>query len=202
MKVRSKVKSLAWKLGQQLINSKRRCLNWRGDGVHSPYAFNFIRHVIRNPHPYEAYRRLYNKQEAQKLKKQYGDEQCITDRKRLELLFRIALHQQANTYYIHQAQVNELPHFYIQASGYRGVSQTIQEAELILIESNDFDGWKALKANPNIRIVILNTYAPNIRQAIKKQRLNLNPTVIFRLKGLEIWIWRRATTTGNYSVYF
>ncbi len=38
----------------------RRAMMWRtslGFGIHSPFAFGFVRNVLRNPHPFYAFRR-------------------------------------------------------------------------------------------------------------------------------------------------
>ena len=79
---------------------KRRILNWRGDGVHSPFAFNLIRNVIRQPHPYNAYRLLYSNDEAERINAEVGRNKLWTKRKYLELIFRITDYHKAQACYL------------------------------------------------------------------------------------------------------
>lgn len=201
--MKKKLPKIAWRLGQKLVNTKRRFFNWRGDGVHSPYAYNFIRQVIRNPHSYEAYRHLYNTQRAREQSHFYGDK-TICDRKRLELLFRLALHQQAEQCYLHspiEEAGESLAKTYIGATGYRTFATKMDDASLIVLEHcKDLSLEQIDLVLPN-RMLVLNTRHAELRHKLKAWRARLKPTVVFRMVGLEVWIWRQHTTSGIYPVY-
>ena len=96
---------------------RRRLLNWRGDGVHSPFAFNLIRNVIRQPHPYNAYRLLYSNEEAERINEGASKSKLWTKRKYLELIFRITHHHKAQACYL-EGDPKSLVLKYIHATGY------------------------------------------------------------------------------------
>lgn len=198
---------LSWRAYQHLVNLKRRLLNWRGDGVHSPYAFRLIRQVIRNPHTYEAYRNLYDKARARQYRSCWA-ESCIVDKSRLELIFRLVLSHQPDRYYIHSAgrvEANDLLRDYVCATGYRQSAERREEAELLIVE--DMAEGECLKTflPPKGRakyMLLLNTHNPRVRASLQGIKVERYAPISFKLIGLEIWVWRPNTTPGRYPVYY
>ena len=168
---------------------KRRILNWRGDGVHSPFAFNLIRNVIRQPHPYNAYRLLYSNDEAERINEEDSQNKLWTKRKYLELIFRI-------THY-HKAQA-----CYLEATGYGAICSDIKLADTIILEHatpKDFTLSEQQKEN---LWILINTNNPQVKQWAEQMKETLNPPIVFDIVGMNIWIWRTATTPGYYPVYY
>lgn len=195
---------LSWRIRQRLINAKRRLLNWRGDGVHSPFAFDYIRQVIRNPYPYEAYRFLYNKSEAKHLKEQYGTS-VISDKAILELIFRCVLRQKPADYsIISTCPNNQFLLSYIEATGYRNrLYSNSLAADLTIIESLPDSSIEIPSESKRERqILLLNTADPRVRAWAKQHRQDWQPTLSFEMIALEIWIRRPSTTPGHYPVYY
>lgn len=206
-KFRSWYRSLIWSIGQWLVNQKRRLLNWRGDGVHSPYAFNLIRQVLRCPHPYEAYRNLYDKAEAKCEKALYGT-RAITEQRRLELLFRLVHSFAPKASAIlsvprEREHLTSLSRRYVEATGYRHWAEDYRQADLLVMEAVP-EGLMArsLVAHPEHYMLILNTQDAEVRLWAKTARAELQPPITFDLVGLQIWVWRPHTTSGHYPVYF
>ena len=112
---------------------KRRILNWRGDGVHSPFAFNLIRNVIRQPHPYNAYRLLYSNDEAERINAEASKNKLWTKRKHLELIFRITHYHKAQACYL-KDDPKSLVLKYIHATGYGAMCSDIKQADTIILE--------------------------------------------------------------------
>lgn len=195
---------LSWRIQQRLINAKRRLLNWRGDGVHSPFAFDYIRQVIRNPYPYEAYRFLYNKSEAKHLREQYGNA-VLSDKAILELIFRCALRQRPADYsVISSCPSNTLLSQYIEATGYRNkLSNSTLDTDLAIIESLPEELTVIPPTTKRERqALLLNTANPQVREWAKQHRQDWQPTLSFAMIALEIWIRRPSTTPGHYPVYY
>ena len=170
---------------------KRRILNWRGDGVHSPFAFNLIRNVIRQPHPYNAYRLLYSNEEAK----------LWTKRKYLELIFRITHYHKAQACYL-EGDPKSLVLKYIHATGYGAMCSDIKQADTIILEHatpKDFTLSEQQKEN---LWILINTNNPQVKQWAEQMKETLNPPIVFDIVGMNIWIWRTATTPGYYPVYY
>lgn len=197
--------NLAWSISQKIINLKRRLCNWRGDGVHSPYAFRFIRNVIRNPHTYEAYRHLYNSHLAQKQKKHFAS-RVISKRTSLELLFRLVFDFAPQQYYIHSLALiqghESLSQKYILATGYRNRAEHYGQADLLLVEGTH-DGLELdiLLGHPPRYMLLIYTQDYKLCQWAKQAKIQLKPPISFKLVGWQIWVWRPQTTSGHYPVY-
>lgn len=202
--------AILWSLGQRFVNLKRRLCNWRGDGVHSPYAFNFIRQVIRNPHPYEAYRTLYDGALAKRWAEVGAAEHYMLERSLLELAFRAAHHQAPRGIYIHtrypEGMGQEERHLlaeYLGATGYRQRLDSPEEAELIVVENLRESLELQLGAEQRAGCMLLfNTRDASVRAWLKSKREALAPPITFEVVGMELWIWRAATTPGRYPVYY
>lgn len=200
------INRLYWVAYKRIVNAKRYLLNRRGDGVHSPYAFNFIRQVIRNPHPFDAFARLYDTDKAQVYRKAFAHN-SITKRRTLELLFRAThIHHPQTIYYsghILEPNSSTLVQDYLRATGYYQLTSDIKSCQLIIFEALPSTNTLALlEYPPRDRMLILNTNNPQIRQWLKKARQRLQAPIIFKTTELEIWIWRPNTTPGIYPVYY
>lgn len=204
--MRKHLNKLSWSIRQKVINSKRRVLNWRGDGVHSPYAFNFIRQVIRNPHPFDAFTSLYDKEKGKAFRLAFADD-AITKRRILELIFRaVHAHQPQSLYYIGQKlepYETSLLDDYLRATGYYSPSTLLKECQLVIVEHLANPSLLAdLKYPIDYRMVIVNMNSPLVRTWSREARKQLNPPIIFKVVGLEFWVWRTNTTPGVYPVYY
>lgn len=180
---------------------KRRILNWRGDGVHSPFAFNLIRNVIRQPHPYNAYRLLYSNEEAERINEGASKSKLWTKRKYLELIFRITHHHKAQACYL-EGDPKSLVLKYIHATGYGAMCSDIKQADTIILEHatpKDFTLSEQQKEN---LWILINTNNPQVKQWAEQMKETLNPPIVFNIVGMDIWIWRTATTPGYYPVYY
>lgn len=204
------LEDILWSAGQRFVNLKRRLCNWRGDGVHSPYAFDFIRQVIRNPHPYEAYRELYDKALAERWAEADGEEHYILKPSLLELAFRATHRHAPQGIYIHsrypeacRADVRHLLSEYLVATGYRQQVAKPQEAELIVVE-NVLEPLELQLSEKQRQgcMVLINTRDASVREWLRLVRKALAPPIIFEVVGMEIWVWRAGTTPGHYPVYY
>lgn len=193
---------LPFRLIGKLIQAKRRLLNWRGDGVHSPYAYRVIRETIRNPHPFSAFTHLYNATQAQTLRHKYKDRYC-THRKHLELIFRFVHNHRPESIYFAEGS-ESLIHSYLKATGYYNESSEITLAQLIIIEDicPKIEELLSRKDNKRDFYMILNTHNPEVRVWINRHRTQLCPPIIFDTLPLQMWVWRTATTPGHYPVYY
>lgn len=189
-------------LQEGLTQIKRRLLNWRGDGVHSPYAFDVIRNVIRQPHPYTSFPHLYRSQEAEVCRHRSKDKRLWTKRKHLELLFRLVHHHQAQRIFMDVDPQSLVPR-YVEATGYGGRVERPQDADLIVVEHRPLDFMMALSSDQEQRLcIIINTSNEAVARWAKETELRLAPPIIFEVVGMQVWIWRRATTAGRYPVYY
>lgn len=203
--MRKSLSRYTWALRQRLINVKRRLLNWRGDGVHSPYAYNFIRQVIRNPHPFDAFARLYDPQLAQELRLATGD-RAFTRRSMLELLFRCVHAYKPSSVYIIAEQLSgrkSLVEQYVEATGYSQRADSAEHSELIILEQVPDSGMaERLVQQSRERMILINTRNAELRAWCQQYRRLLAAPITFSVVGLEIWLWRSKTTPGKYPVYY
>lgn len=189
----------AWHLASSLKRLRNRLLHSRGDGVHSPYAYRLIRDVVRCPYPYDAYRTLYKKTEAQALRMRRGVS-ALTRRKDLELIFRLThAWKPDKTHLI--ATSESLIFNYVSATGYRNLSEEIRGTDLIIIEHEPPRAKLSRPQQGERLMIIINKRHPPIRQWAKEMQVELQPPIIFDLVDLDLWVWREATTSGFYPVY-
>lgn len=203
--MKKRLRNYSWILTQRLINAKRRVLNWRGDGVHSPYAFNFIRQVIRNPHPFDAFARLYDPILAQQYKRSTEDT-AFTRRSILELIFRVVHAYKPSSVHLVAYQIagrRSLLEQYIEASGYGQHRDKAESSDLVVLEQvPDAELCERLLKHPRERILLINTRHPGLRTWCKRHKRLLGVPISFSVVGLEIWLWRSHTTPGKYPVYY
>ena len=50
--------------------------------------------------------------------------------------------------------------------------------------------------------ILINTNNPQVKQWAEQMKETLNPPIVFDIVGMNIWIWRKATTPGYYPVYY
>lgn len=199
--------TLSWYIYKRAVNSKRRLFNWRGDGVHSPYAFNFIRQILCNPHPFDAFARLYDKQKAKRYRKHFAGD-SITQRSSLEIIFRaVHAHKPQSVCCIGRTlEDDNTPSLlieYIQATGYNNLEPTPNNRDIVILEYlPQQDISLALKGRNKNCMLIINLNSPELRVWIKQARKELRPPIVFKLVEFEIWVWRDNTTPGVYPVYY
>lgn len=191
-----------WYISSWLVNLKRRLVNWRGDGVHSPYAFRMIRDVFRTPYPYSAFRYLYRKQRASELQHQQGV-RLMTERRTLELVFRLVHQHAPRALYLMTATESLLP-AYVQATGYAHYTTELSEAEVIVLEEHIPETLaNYLKEHhPERLLILIYIMNPTLRAWCARERALINPPIVFKTTQLEAWVWRPATTPGVYPVYY
>lgn len=209
--------SLLYRLRRSGLRAKRLIANRRGDGVHSPYAFDVIRQVVRNPHPYTAFSTLSAKlaERSDMLKRTYGD-RLITNPRDAELIFRfVHLAGSAERHILlYSLEDSILPH-YIQAVG-KGLllayftSNTMehQSPAIIIVEDTSESQLDELiqVLERQLRksyemMLIWHKANPRLRPLLAQVRPKLTPPITFDLAQLEIWVWRPATTHGHYPVF-
>lgn len=184
-----------------IVQLKRRLFNWRGDGVHSPFAFNMIRNVIRNPHPYCAFSRLYRTDQAKLIQQKVNRNELWTKPKHLELIFRIVHEHKAHAIYFDSEELSLLPR-YLRATGYGTPCSSLREADTIIIE-NTIPQDIIISPDQTKRLcLILNTGNTEVQNWSRKICKKLSPPIVFKIIDLEIWFWREATTSGVYPVYY
>lgn len=205
---------------QQVRRAKRRLVNRRGDGVHSPYAFRLIRQVIRNPHPYHCFGVLavQKRDVAQALRARYGD-RVVASRRVLELVFRLVAdsrprsvallapedsllptyikHAQTSVALLHKSSVSDAQ-----------VCEALLGADVIIIEDAEGDDLNRLlealaqlSVDEASKLVILHQRNPLVRQALKQASTRVSASIQFDLLDLRLWVWRRAVTRGRYKGY-
>lgn len=213
--------SIRYRLGRHLGRTKSMLLNRRGDGVHSPFAFRLIRQVLRNPHPYTAFGRLGELHRAQR--KTIGREsehRAITRRKHLEIIFRLSADCPAERVLLVSPSQSLVPAYIIEARPQAKIDyhstdaplaleqKTIDMTELIVLEDATetiltlvLQALSSKARTQRTQTLILNTYNPRLRAALRGIAKEQRADVQFDLKGLEIWVWRKGITPGRYSVY-
>lgn len=201
------------------LRTKRLLINRRGDGVHSPYAFDLIRQAVRNPHPYAVFSTLSKTltRRTSQLRQRHGD-LLITHFKDAELIFRLVhLAGSSNKcilLYSHEDSI--LPH-YIQATGKGQITQLItgmsysfghSKPTIIIVEDTSKiqldELTEALQTHLTAdgdMMLIWHRANPRLRPLITKVRQRLMPPITFDLAQLEVWVWRPATTHGHYIVF-
>lgn len=220
MKQKQPTNSLRYRLSRYIGRTKCMLLNRRGDGVHSPYAFRFIRQVLRNPHPYTAFNQLRTIHRERKSELRYTtNHHSIASRRFLECIFRLAADHQSRHVCLLTSTSSLIPTYIAQAipsaefitreDGSRYPStEVLRIAELIIIEDATqeelttlIEALKNRNKAERAHFLVLNTYNPALRAASKHLRKELRADIEFDLKGLEIWVWRTGITPGRYSVY-
>ncbi len=210
--------SLLYRSGQKLLQAKRFVFNRRGDGVHSPYAFNLISKVIRNPYPYDCFRLLKPeyKHLSNKLKKVYGD-QAVHSIKTAELIFRLAIHHHSDQCLLLTNEESLLLPYLEATAKFSNLSihnthanLELKPKALIILENYTEQKWEVLEqlikqsskeyAESGLMLII-NSQNPLLYKQKKDLVKRLSPRVHFQLKGLDIFVWRKALTKGKYSVY-
>lgn len=212
--------SIHYRLGRHIRRTKCMLLNRRGDGVHSPFAFRFIRQVLRNPHPYTAFEPLAGlHQERKKQLQKATGHQAIVRKRFLEIIFRLAVDYATNRISLWGAKDSLVSAYLSEAlplaliehrsTGIQAVdTHEICAARLIVLEDvlpNDLKQILQILRDKTkteeVQILVLNTYNPSLRAGIKTVQGKFKADVQFDLKGLEIWVWRKGLTPGCYSVY-
>ncbi len=196
-------------------------LHRRGDGVHSPYAFHLITKIIRNPHPYDCFRRLRSELDKKiKYIKQKLHPHIIYQTYTAELIFRLSSHHRARRVLLLSSYVDSILKPYLQATG--KVKEIIElddlnaqlnfnKKELSMIIIEDFQEKnleqlknllaELLKYNSKDLMIIFNTENPLVRSQVKALDNILSPQIRFSLQRLELFVWRHHTTPGRYNVF-
>lgn len=207
---------LATRLYRGLKRTKRAVLNRRGDGVHSPFAFDLIRQVFRNPHPYTAFTELgIMPSEHKYLAKLYGD-RLLKGTRSCELIFRL-VHRLAKGEVLLIAPKDSLLPKYIQATGKvqvlnhtsnvpRGLPRQAMPSTIIIEDLLPEDlphleqllhTWRACRDG----IIILHHHNPVIRKLTPRLRSIAMPDATFDSLDVELWVCRHMLTKGHYKVY-
>ncbi len=205
---------------------KRFLLHRRGDGVHSPYAFHLITKVLRNPYPYDCFRYLapQSRKLSQNLRKSCGD-RAIYSIRTAEVVFRLAVHHHSNSATLIGQELSLLEPYLLATSTVKSLKRCILSEDfsleklqsslsspLIIIEDLEEaklkDYLSALKEQVRLSeeqgedlMLILNSNNPILRKYLDDFVKTLLPVARFSMKNLEVFVWRKAMTKGNYQVY-
>lgn len=206
-----KTNSLLYRVSCRLRRLKRGVLNRRGDGVHSPFAFQLIRQTFRNPHPFVAFEKLRAKQGEglRALKADWGDS-LITRPKVAELIFRLVHHwlAQPDVVTLIAPAVSILPEYLWATSKVAELvhSETCPPALSSLLVVEDIAQAELL---PDLapplgaeRMVIWHRHNPKLRSQLKHLRKQHKPQAVFTTLDLEVWVWRRSLTPGRYTIHY
>ncbi len=213
--MKKKKNSLIYKSLTQVKQIKRFVFDRRGDGVHSPYAFNLITKVIRNPYPYDCFRFLSFDHKILSLSiKEHSGDRLVHRFKTAELIFRLALnHTSKDCILISQRKSLLIP--YLERVVKHVVQPSVEEfadmdtSALLIVEDCPLEQMENLKMlllrsieeqGQNLMIVF-NHNNPLLRKNSKSLAQWLNPPISFHLKHLKVFVWRAYTTPGSYNVY-
>lgn len=205
---------------QRMRRAKRRLLNSRGDGVHSPYAFRLIRQVIRNPYPYHCFDVLAveKRDVVEALREAYGD-RVVTHRRVLELIFRLVADAKPRSVALLAPEDSVLPTYIMYAHSKIELIHTIclrdtqacralLASDVIIVEDaqgDDLDrlfvALAELRADEASKLVLLHQRNPLVQRALKQIAARVVPPVQFDLLDLRLWVWRKSVTQGRYKVY-
>lgn len=194
-----------------LFRATRYVLHRRGDGVHSPLAFDVIRQVYRNPYPFLAFEELGAAFDAARRRKNYRS--LIHQRKVAETIFRF-VHRFGRGEIVLLSEPDTLLAPYLLATGkgiirFESIFEVQSLPEITIIESIQFDEVASLKellAQPRVlseevKMVILSKEHPLVREHLSHLRGAAQPVVIFDTLELEVWLWRSSLTEGRYKVF-
>ncbi len=224
--MKKKRNSLFYKSICPFVQAKRFVFNRRGDGVHSPYAFHLITRVIRNPYPYDCFRFLAHNhlERARAIKENYGD-RAVYRIKTAELVFRLATFHRAENvclfahkesilepYLRATSKVKHLSWYKLEEDFKPKEAVLDLDSSLIVLEDLTEEGMsfyldclarqiKAREQEGKDLMLIINTNNPFLRKRKSSLLTKLKPKVSLSLLGLEIFVWRKAITKGNYKVY-
>lgn len=198
-------------VGRLIRRSHRYLLHRRGDGVHSPLAFDVIRQVFRNPYPFVAFDRLAAQWTQESLREVVRGG-LVSRRSVAETIFRLVHYFGKERVALISLPNSHLPD-YIRATGKAKCfifAERISELYPVLIlesvSPSEIPGITELLSHPRTltwspEIVILNREQALIRQHLPHWRQIARPVVIFDTLELEVWVWRSALTNGRYKIF-
>lgn len=200
------------------MHAKRAVFNRRGDGVHSPYAFEVIRQVFRNPYPYTAFAPLGRQLRTHRasLRTLYGD-RLVSSPRIAELIFRLVHRHSRGEVLLIAPQESLLPH-YLQATGKASSLTQIatlpcgtMEALPTVVVAEDWGQASqaeiqafadSIIAHRGEQVIVLHRHNPFIGRELRYLRQVAQPEVVFDTLDIEVWVWRKAITPGRYKVHY
>lgn len=185
-----------------LKRMKRRLVNYRGDGVHSPYAFHIIHRIINCPYSFYCFEEI-----RQSLPK---SDPKLRKRLRLhEAVFRL-LHHHGQGEVMLYARPDGLLGRYLQhlrpSGGLSIGAENSRFARIVIVESLSLEEvelaldtlYGELKRGQEL-LLITYTRGENVQVFLQSIQERQVPWVTFDFLDLQLWVWRETLTPGRYK---
>lgn len=198
-------------LSRRLKRTKRLLVNRRGDGVHSPFAFQLIHRVIRSRRPYYCFEELRAVLRQQRSALSY---EAMHQARSLELVYRLLQELRPRAVYYRAAERSMLPS-YLEHSGlhHSPLSEVHrpEAASCVLLEGLPREG-EALEQLAE-RLIALRAQDSRLMLFVyhrgRRQRLDagglrqrLSPQLVLDLIDMELWFCDPSLTPCRYKAVY
>ncbi len=184
MKIRLSIKPKKWRI-KRLLGTPRRVARRKGFGIHSPFAFDFVRRVIAQPCQYYCYPHL--NAEAQK--------HHVAPR-HMRLLFRIALHFRPASFAIIGTQ--SAPWTTAILSGIPNAKEATNP--YLLVVTSHTDATEAIRCASNGGVVIIINHSRNHNTAIELWQ-NTSHGIMFCGSDIAIFVGLQHLPHQKFNVW-
>lgn len=170
------------------VSGPRRLARSHGFGIHSPWAYDFVRRVVSQPCAYYDYRRL------DKAAREFG-----ASSRAVRLVFRVALHLRPNSYAVGPMRGAEAIIEAIRRGAPKAFLSDLPEMAVIeAAENAPIGALAAVLRRGGVVVILRNSRYPATAERLWMQSC---PGIAFRGSRMAIFVGRRELSRQQYNVW-